>query len=244
MKFSIITVVYNDIGNLKVTYESVKTQIYNDYEFIVIDGKSSDGTVEYLSELEKNDKHVRYLSDKDNGIYDAMNKGISIAKGDYIIFLGAADTFYSNDILQEISSLLTEKVDILYGKVLFSSGERAGSLLGAKATFISLLFDKYIAHQSVFAKREILLKIPFDLNYRFLADQDFMYKTKKMKYNLKFIDKIICNYDGDGFSSSIKNRKELEKERIKLIYSHSKIAYIIRNTSHIIRGLGSYNLSA
>lgn len=242
MKFSIITVTYNDLNNLKVTYDSVKNQSFADYEYLVIDGGSTDGTVEYLKSIKNADPHVKYISEKDNGIYDAMNKGVSFSSGEYILFLGAADTFYTNKILYEVNRLLNDSIDVFYGKVMFSSGENKGKTLGDKLNFISILFDRYIAHQSVFAKRETLIKFPFNLEYRFLADQDFMLNVKKAGYKLKFFNIVICFYDGNGFSSISENRDRLINERICLIYCHSKFAFFLRNLGHILRGKGKYLL--
>lgn len=242
MKFSIITVTYNDLDNLKVTYNSVKNQTFTDYEYLVVDGGSTDGTVDYLEVIKNTDSHVRYISEKDRGIYDAMNKGVNHSGGEYVLFLGAADTFYSNEILSEVNSLLNGSIDVFYGKVMFSSGENKGQELGAKLNFFSILLDRYIAHQSVFAKRDVALKYPFNLSYRFLADQDFMMNAREGKRKLKFFDKVICYYDGYGFSSDFSNRQDLIDERIRLIYTHSKLAFYIRSLGHFIKGQGGYHI--
>ncbi|MCR4791486.1 MAG: glycosyltransferase [Lachnospiraceae bacterium] len=242
MKFSIITVVYNDLENLKVTYNSIRNQTFTDYEYIVVDGKSTDGTANYLEDIKSSDSHVRYISEKDNGIYDAMNKGVGLSAGDYVLFLGAADTFYTDTILQEVNEFLDGSVDVFYGKVVFSSGENKGKTLGDKLNFFSILLDRYVAHQSVFAKREIALEFPFDLSYRFLADQDFMMNARDARKRLKYVNKIICYYDGNGFSSSLHNREELVKERIRLIHHHSTTAFFIRNSVHVLKGQGKYTI--
>lgn len=243
MRFSIITVAYNDLDNLKITYNSVKNQTFDDYEYLVVDGGSTDGTVDYLKEIIESDSCVRYISEKDNGIYDAMNKGVKLSEGDYILFLGAADTFYTDSILQEVDELLDDSIDVFYGKVMFSSGENKGKSLGDKLDFLSILLDRYVAHQSVFARREVALEYPFNVNYRFLADQDFMMNARDNKKKMKFFDKLISYYDGNGFSSDLKNREELINERIRLIYNHSKFAFFIRNFGHVIRGRGFFHIN-
>ena len=234
MKFSIITVVFNDYLNLRITYNSLKKQTHEDFEYIVIDGGSTDKTVDYLKTISQVDKRVRFISESDKGIYDAMNKGVQMAEGDYVVFLGAADKFYSVYTLEEVEELLLPEIDILYGKVVFSSGEQKGRLLGDKLTFASLLFDKYVAHQSVFAKTPIVRSLPFDLTYRFLADQDFMLRAKEKNYYLKYVNKVISRYDGFGFSSSKENKDALLNEKIRLLKRHCKSAYFIRQMGHFV----------
>ena len=103
MRFSIITVVYNDLDNLKKTCRSVSRQTFDDYEHLIIDGGSDDGTLDFLKSFSASDSHVRFISEKDNGIYDAMNKAIAMAEGDYILFLNAGDRFHERDTLSKIA---------------------------------------------------------------------------------------------------------------------------------------------
>lgn len=232
MRFSVITTTFNDIENLKITCGSVRGQDFADYEYLVIDGGSTDGTVEYLASIAQEDRHVRYVSESDHGIYDAMNKGVSIAKGDYIVFLGAADSFYSQNTLKEVDELIISKVDVLYGRCVYSSGKKADQKLGYKLRFLNILFDKYVAHQSVYAKRELLLKYPFDLRYAAQADQDFMFRMEKLGYNLKYVNVILAYYDGMGFSSNSNRYGEFLKERIQMLKIYHPIIYKIRSCGH------------
>lgn len=235
MKFSIITVTYNDLDNLKITYNSVKNQTFTDYEYLVVDGGSTDGTVDYLEEIKNNDSHVRYISEKDRGIYDAMNKGVNLSGGEYVLFLGAADTFYSDSILDEACDFLSSGCDAIYGKCEFSSGAKKGELIGHKLTLLNILLDKWVAHQSVFAKRDLLIAYPFDLNYKTYSDQDFMIKIKKQKFNLKFVDKIFCYYDGMGFSASKEYEEEKRLEKMKMLKAYYPFLYLIRFCGHFIK---------
>lgn len=234
MKFSIITVTYNDLDNLKITYNSVKKQSFSDYEYLIVDGGSTDGTVDYLEKIKNADQHIRYISEKDNGIYDAMNKGVLNSQGDYIIFLGAADTFYTNAILDEVYSILLSGYDVVYGKCVFSSGEHKGEIIGHSLNWYNVLFDKWVAHQSVFAKRQLLLDNPFDLKYKTYADQEFMIKIKKLGYRLKFFDKCICYYDGLGFSASEGFSESKRIERMNMLQIYYPFLYYIRLLGHFI----------
>ena len=242
MRFSVITVTYNDLDNLKISLESVRKQSFLDYEYIIIDGGSKDGTIEYFDQFSKTDNHIKFFSETDKGIYDAMNKGVSKAIGEYIIFLGAGDTFYSDNILSEVDNILNDKIDVLYGKVVFSSGENKGNTFGGKVNFFGTLLDNYVAHQSVFTKKELLELFPFNLNYLYLADQDFMLNVKAKKYRMKHIDKIISFYDGMGFSSDSNNRDDILNERIRLLKNQNKLIYYIRQIGHLLKNREFYNV--
>jgi len=236
MKFSIITVTYNDLDNLKVTYCSVKNQTFTDYEYLVVDGGSTDGTVDYLEYIKNNDSRVRYVSEKDQGIYDAMNKGVKLSAGEYILFLGAADTFYSYDILDIVCNYLSYGWDAIYGKCEYSSGAKKGELIGHKLTHLNILLDKWIAHQSVFVKRDLLINYPFDLKYKTYSDQDFMIKIQTLKYKLKYFDKIFCYYDGLGFSASKENEEEKRLEKMNMLKTYYPFLYLLRLCGHVIKG--------
>ena len=112
MKLSIVTISYNNILGLKRTTENIVSQTWNDYEWIVIDGGSTDGTKEYLASLEKQPDY--WCSESDKGIYDAQNKGIRISKGEYVCCMNAGDTFCNNDTLQKVFAN-TPKADVVYG---------------------------------------------------------------------------------------------------------------------------------
>lgn len=235
MFFSVITVVYNDLENLKITCKSVTKQTFDDYEYIIVDGGSTDGTIDYLMDLSRNNLKIKYISEKDHGIYDAMNKGVKIANGDYIIFLGAADVFYSEEILKEVSYILTKKqLDVFYGRCVISSGENKGKYIGAPLNFLNILFDHYVAHQSVFAKRNILLSHPFDISIKALADQDFMLKVKKEKYRIKYFNKVICCYDGEGFSADTNILKTNIKDRLYMLKKYYPFIFVIRQIGRTI----------
>ena len=243
MRFSIITVTYNDFENLKITLNSVKNQKFKDFEYIIIDGGSTDGTIEYFDKFSQDEFNIKFFTGKDEGIYDAMNKGVLKANGEYIIFLGASDTFYSDNILEEVNDIFDKnKTDILYGKVIFSSGENKGKEFGGKLNFFGILLDQYVAHQSVFAKRDLLEMYPFDLNYKFLSDQDFMLNVKEHKYKMKYLNIVISYYDGMGFSSDISKRREILNERIRLLKNHNRLIYYIRQIGHYIKNREFYKI--
>jgi len=116
LKISVITVCFNSLEILKKTMQSVETQTYTNIEYIVIDGNSTDGTPEYLKNY--NGKLTKYVSESDKGIYDAMNKGVNMSEGDYVIFLNAGDLFAENLTLEKIFDGKTYDSDVIYGDVI------------------------------------------------------------------------------------------------------------------------------
>lgn len=214
MMFSIITVVLNEKEALKNTIQSVKEQKYQDYEYIVVDGKSTDGTLEIIRGYKQRMPQLIYISEKDDGIYDAMNKGIGLAKGEYVLFLGAGDVFYNTNVLQQVAHYKGH--DIIYGYGIFSSGIQVGEKIGCKLSKIGILLDHCVAHQATYTKSELLKKYPFNEKYKAYADQDFLIHMYKIKKNFYYINQPLCYYDGTGFSSR-------EENRIKYLDDHLKI---------------------
>jgi glycosyltransferase involved in cell wall biosynthesis len=167
-KVSIITVTYNAADTLGATIQSVLDQTYTNIEFIIIDGNSSDGTVEIIKGF--NSRLAFWSSEKDRGIYDAMNKGIAAATGDWIYFLGADDVLINNTVLAEIQeSLNSEEVDFLYGNVKLKSNNVT---MGGSRSYRELI-GRNISHQAIFYKTDIIKQKGFyNLKYKILADYD------------------------------------------------------------------------
>ena len=228
MRFTVITVVYNDIENLKRTCYSVANQTFDDYEHLIIDGGSTDGTIPFLKKATKKNDHIRYYSGKDKGVYDAMNKGVALAKGDYILFLNAADMLAKRNTLEQVHNMITDDTDVLYGRCVYSSGKNKKQIFGGRLRFVDILMDHYVAHQSVFAKKELLSSFPFDLKYKYQADQDFMLRVKKNGYLMKYVKEIIALYDGNGLSSQEALVSEYRVERYSILKKYCPIAYTIR----------------
>ncbi len=233
VKVSVVTAVMNNIKGLEVTYNSIKSQKDADMEFVVVDGCSTDGTVEFLDRISKEDDRVIYISEKDSGIYNALNKGVQLSSGEYIVVLGGGDCFYNETTVSEMNDYL--KYDVVYGKVIISSGPDEGKLFGDKVNRWMLISGKAVAHQSVFAKRELLIKYPFDESFYLTADQDFMLKLYFKKCSMLFINKIVSSYDGLGVSSDSKNLSIHLKERLIILKKYSKILYVLKCVYYKIR---------
>jgi glycosyltransferase involved in cell wall biosynthesis len=198
--FSIIIPTYNSEKLLSKALDSVLRQNYDDYEVVIMDGLSSDDTVKKAKVFALKDDRFKVYSGKDEGIYDAMNKGIEKARGFYLYFLGSDDTFYKDNVLTTVYlKLCLSPVDILYGNVY---SERFKGLHDGAFT-PDKLYKKNICHQSIFLKKSIFnITGLFNLKYKAHADYDHNIKwffSKRIKHS--YHDIIIANYADGGFSS-------------------------------------------
>lgn len=220
IKFSIITVTYNAVSTLEETILSVINQRNVNFEYIIIDGGSSDGTIELIK---KYSEYIIWTSESDKGIYDAMNKGLKQATGDFVIFLGADDHFISFNVLSEVESHIQSIDNVYYGDVYRN---RRNDLYKGK-------FNKYklslanICHQSIFYPKSVYKKYIYDLKYKVYADY-YYNLTIFPKYKFIYIPTLISYYNYEGFSSRIKD-DAFNKNVNKYIYVQNGIlAWILR----------------
>jgi len=199
-KITVITVVLNAAKDLEETINSVVNQTYLNKEYIVIDGGSVDGTIDVIKKY--NDKITYWISEKDNGIYHAMNKGILLAKGEYIHFLNAGDTYYDKTTLSQIANYLVS--DIVYGRTVYKT--KYGYYLAKYSTSLNTNVIKYgmvVTHQSIFYKKKIFEQNGFyDLHYKFLADWEHLIRVLKCNPTVNFTNIIHVVYLEEGFNSS------------------------------------------
>lgn len=212
MKFSIITVNYNNKDGLKRTIESVMRQSFRDFEHIIIDGGSTDGSVDVLQEY---DEHITYwISEKDNGIYNAMNKGIAKSTGEYLNFMNSGDCFYDTDVLHKVTAYNYD-ADIITGRDYhYSEMKQKGhaSIQPPRTTMIHF-FMATLDHQSSFIKRELFKDSLYDENHRLVSDWIFFTeKIVKEGKHVQFIPDIICQREEGGLSEQQheRNRKEID----------------------------------
>lgn len=196
---SIVTVTFNAANLIDNTISSVISQQFNNFEYIVIDGGSTDGTLEIIN---KYSSHISYfISEPDKGIYDAMNKGVAVAKGEWVIFMNAGDCFVDNQVLSTIfHSNVNTKADIIYGNTI-------AKYPWGKCLIKGNFFSKHdinlpFCHQSTFVRTSLMRSIPFDLSYIIAADYNFFYTLYKLGKSFKFIDISIALYDAIGFSTN------------------------------------------
>jgi glycosyltransferase involved in cell wall biosynthesis len=245
IKISMITVVYNDVQNIEETINSVINQTYDNIEYIVIDGGSTDGTVDVIKRYENNINY--WVSEPDKGIYDAMNKGILKSTGEYINFLNSGDTFYSSNVVLEIvDSLIKLDVDLIYGKAVAIYPTYKVTINGCLS---SLKNDSWVCHQTIFVKTEIQKRNLYDINYKSLADVDFCSKVLSQNIISYKLDEFIVNYKAGGFSSD-KSISYSEKYLILKKYYGKYYAYkfyfrkilLEQNTKKVLQKLGLHGI--
>lgn len=215
MKLSIITVNLNNAEGLRKTIESVISQTYSDFEYIVIDGASTDGSVDIIKKYAN--EMTYWVSEPDKGIYNAMNKGINIAKGEYLLFLNSGDCLIKDEILSEIA--VNQKFsDIFFGSVRILNAERKILYPPEDITF-RFLYNTNIPHQAEFIKKELFLKYGlYDEKYKILADYDFNIRMMLNGVIFEMLDLIISEVEAEGISSNTINLKKIDSER-ELIFS-------------------------
>lgn len=214
---SIITVVYNCKDSILLTIESVYSLNYPNVEYIIVDGQSSDGTTEIIKRTIKPD--TIFICEHDNGIYDAMNKGLKISTGEWVIFMNAGDKFVENNVLLNIFQQRSypDNVGIIYGDCIL---EFPGNRTLVKSFINMRLEDNHsnFCHQSLFAKGELARKFLFNTNYRIIADYIMVDKILKSGYSSYYINILISFYDMSGISS----KRELALFREKSSYLGKK----------------------
>ena len=224
MKISVITVCYNSVTTLQDTLESVLRQTYPDVEYIVVDGASKDGTKELIEKYApKFSGRMKWISEPDQGIYDAMNKGIRLATGDYLCFLNAGDSFHEDDTLQQMVHTLpgSELPDVMYGETALVDKEghfvRMRRLSAPETlTWKSFRQGMLVCHQAFFAKRTLVE--PYNLKYRFSADFDWCIRIMKKAHTLHNTRLTIIDYLDEGMTT--RNRKASLKERFRIMTQH------------------------
>jgi glycosyltransferase involved in cell wall biosynthesis len=213
---SIITVVFNGSETIESTIQSVLCQSYLDIEFVVVDGKSTDDT---LSTLQKYETKIDVLvSEPDQGIYDAMNKGIAKASGDWLLFLNAGDHFYDNSTIEKFVNFLeiNRSYELIFGDV-FIINKDGTKYIGYLKNNIPFLIRKMICHQCIFYSKEIFSRIGlFDTKYRLSADFEHLLRVKYGGLRIAKIPEIIVRYKLDGISAERKNINAIWKERLDM----------------------------
>ncbi|MHA8083124.1 glycosyltransferase family 2 protein [Aquirufa sp. A-Brett2-15D] len=241
-KLSIITITYQAEAYLERTLQSVFEQdCAAEIDYIVVDGASKDRT---LKIIEANKKQInQFISEKDKGIYDAMNKGIQLAKGDYILFLNAGDTFASATTLKNILKELAQNPDVLYGEAVFVNNEGANlglrsevtpHRLPAGLTWEDFRFGMLVCHQAFIAKRSIAPL--FNLHYKLSSDIDWEIRVLKKSQTILKSKAPVCHYLMGG--ASVQNLQRSWKERYEVLKSHFGLLPNLLNHLVIIgRGL-------
>lgn len=208
---SIVTVVFNDVANLQRTIDSIASQTYQNIEHIVIDGGSTDGTLDIIR---KNPSIDYWVSERDSGIYDAMNKGIQYASGVWINFMNSGDIFFESTTVESVFfNAVMRESDLIYGDVEIDYGgfkkiKKAGAISSLKA-------GMQFSHQSLFARCSILKKSGFDLSYRTAADYNFIFLSWIRGCKFGGVNIVVSSISSGGVSD-VKRLMSIQ-QRAKII---------------------------
>lgn len=239
-KISIVTITYNAQEYIEQTIKSVLEQDYKNIEYIIIDGNSRDDTLSIINKYKKNIDIV--ISEPDNGIYNAMNKGLSYISGKWVNFLNAGDTFCNSQILSKTFEKLPENIDLIYGDWINVNGRGLYFYVQANPILnIKVLSSKFqMNHQSLFVKAKNLPQ--FDLSYKIKADYQWVIDIiKKLnEHNIRYINEAFVYYDIEGVSA-----KQLLTNMWEYIYLTNKNfgkIQVLKNTPIYLKYLIKYIL--
>lgn len=235
--FSIITITYNAEATIRPTLRSIAQQTCRLYEHLVIDGASTDRTVEIVESCAN--PLTQVVSEPDRGLYDAMNKGLAKAKGDYVIFLNAGDSFHSPDTLQLIANAAMDNdyPGIIYGQTDIVDSERrrigprhltAPEVLGFK----SFANGMVVCHQAFVALRKIAE--PFDLRYRFSADYEWCLRCLRKSRRNQYVDAVLIDYLNEGVTTRNHRRSLIERFNIMRHY-YGTVPTVLRHIKFLFR---------
>ena len=215
MLFSIVTICYNDLSGLKLTFDSIQKQSFNDFEWIVVDGRSSDDTANWLKSI--TDPRLQWVSEKDSGLFDAMNKGQKMASGKYIIFLNSYDEFASENILLEISSQIKqnkEELKLIYGDSIDREENGKEHYKNARnhKTYRRGMFTQ---HQAMFFLND--KSVYYNLNYKITADYAYIgeFMQKISESSILYIKKPICIFKLGGTNETKRFKALIEDYHIR-----------------------------
>jgi glycosyltransferase involved in cell wall biosynthesis len=244
-RISIITPAFNASSTLKDCIESVSSQNYPSLEHLIIDGLSTDNTLKVINKYKEKYHHIKYISEKDKGIFDAMNKGINISQGEWLLFLGADDKLYPNVLYTVFNSVAENELDLIYGKVKYLSYE-CGKFFSPHNVPKEQLKDQfihlYMHHQGTLIKKSLFARFGlYDLKYKLGADVYFFIKTiNNPAVNKKFVDVFISEVGANGASS----RAEEMKLRHDFPTLSKKYLSITIDTKAYYRNLAKYYFHA
>jgi len=198
---SIIIPTFNSAKTLARALDSIIGQTFADFEILIVDGLSTDGTLDIIAGYSRKDNRIRLLSEQDKGIYDAMNKGIDLAKGDWLYFLGSDDRLYSSDVLASVlGDPANQAFDVLYGNVF---GTVFNGIYDGEFTAEKIL-DRNICHQAIFFRKEVFARTgKYDLRFRGYADWDHNFRWfLPGSFRKKYLDLVMAEYAEGGFSNT------------------------------------------
>lgn len=222
MTLTVVTVCYNSSKTISRCIESVLRLNNIEHEYLIVDGESKDNTLEiiakYRTSFEEKNIPLRVISEKDTGIYNAMNKAIDLANGDWIIYLNSDDYFYDRDSVAKILDGIKDNVDVLYGDVMVATSDRIIMQKPRDLERLKSGTEMPFCHQSTFVRRDILQKYRFDEKYKIIADIDSFLRMYEDGLIFKYLPICIAVFSNDGLSQT--QRVSSIKEGKRLLMSH------------------------
>lgn len=237
---SIITVTFNAARYLPLTLRSTAAQTWRSWEHVFVDGGSSDETLELIRRYELEAPAVRWISERDRGIYDAMNKGLRMAQGEYVVFLNAGDAFRGKDTLGELFSGAPAEADVLYGDHIYV--DENGRILPRRRprpyphhrlSVKDFRTGMGISHQALIVRRTLAPE--YDLQYPLAADLDWAIRLMKSRPKVHDSQQVLIHYLEGGVSA--RRRRRYIRERTMIIYRHFGMRGVIESGLAILRNL-------
>ena len=232
IKISIVTVCYNAENDIRYVMQSVLSQTYMNIEYIIVDGASKDNTVEVLKEYEPRfEGKMKWVSEPDNGVYDAMNKALDMVTGDFVLFLGADDHLLSPETISKVVSMMDKSNVIYYGDVYRNS--RNDLYRGRFNSY--LLACENICHQAIFYPQSVYKAMKYDLNFPIYADYVYNIRNWKKCY-FKYLPICISFYNCSGLSGNDKSDEKYGNKMMKEIRKNlGFICYLIRQAYKFVK---------
>ena len=235
---TIITVCRNAEKTIGKTIDSVISQTYKPIEYIIIDGMSEDGTLPIIKE-KIGDYPICFISESDNGIYDAMNKGLNLARGDYVQFLNAGDELKDEKVIENVvSEMKLHHGDIYYGSIIYQY-DHGKTEIRKYNTLCGKRFYYYtgdcINHQALFASKQCFMDEKFNVSYKICADREWMIRMCRKKMKFICMPLIICRYSLDDSSVSIVQNDLYKVEAAQCIKRHFPVGYLVFCIFDLIR---------
>lgn len=236
VKISIVTVTYNCQSLIQETIRSVVEQTFQNIEYLIIDGNSTDETYPIVMQYARENEVIKSISEPDTGIYNAMNKALKYISGDYVLFLNAGDYLYSKGTLDHFADYIIkfDKPDIIYGNAVFYYDKRI--IMTERKNFDWKLIIKAngVCHQSVLAKRKLFKEYQFDESFVYCADRDWIYHMYFDKKKFVHMDEEVVYYEATGFSSQEDAQNKITKEIFRIQRKYCKHYYYISIIARIL----------
>lgn len=239
MIFSVITVTFNDASNLARTKDSVTSQSFKDFEWIIVDGNSTDNTIYLLDKI--NSERIKIISEDDSGLYDAMNKGILASKGKYIVFLNSGDIFDNRDLLSNVFDSIKGDPQLIYGDSKEVSNNNQNFYKRSRSIWWRKI-GMFTHHQAIFYNRQVLIdnNIKYNQSYAIASDYDFTINFIENSDRFLYLPFSVCIFQQGGIShlnwkKGLREQNEIRKKRFKMLFPKRLVIYTMQYFIHIIR---------